>query len=82
MAKLCRITLLAFVFGDIPKGEVNGYTDWDLENTIDYCDGLLEEGFTHDPVDRDVNLRAFKTWAIQSRQSRPEASAKGETTEE
>ena len=63
--KLCRITVLAFKYGDIPKGRRNGYTNVDLENAIEYCQDLIEEGFTDEPMD-NFNLKDFISWAKAS----------------
>jgi hypothetical protein len=62
MAAICRITICAFIFGDIPKGLEHGYTDFDLINGIDYCEGLMEDGFTHDPIDQ-FSLTDYMAWA-------------------
>jgi len=62
MGNICRITIVAFIYGDIPKGIEHGYDNWDLENAINYCNGLIEEGFTHEPMD-DFNLKDFIVWA-------------------
>ena len=61
--KICRITILAFMFGDIPKGIEHGYDDWDLENGIQYCEELIKyEGLTHEPMD-NFDLKKYIEWA-------------------
>jgi hypothetical protein len=60
--KICRITIFAYLFGDIPKGKENGYDNWDLENAIQYCEELIEEGFTNEPMD-NFDLLDFIRWA-------------------
>jgi hypothetical protein len=62
MSKPCRITFMAFIFGDIPKGLEYGYTDWDLEVGADYCQALLEDGYTHEPHD-EFDLKGYIAWA-------------------
>lgn len=63
MANLCRCTVTAFIFGDMPKGLANGYDDYDLLNGIAYAEGLIEDyGFTHEPMD-GFNLRDYIAWA-------------------
>jgi hypothetical protein len=66
MSKLCRITVLAYLFGDIPKGLENGYEDDDLTNAIDYCEALLEEGLVREPMD-NFDLQDFIRWAKKTR---------------
>ena len=60
--KICRITILAFIYGDIEKGIENGYDDADLGNAINYCEELIEDGFAIEPMD-NFNLRDFINWA-------------------
>jgi len=63
--KICRITILAFIFCDIPKGKEYGYDNWDLENAIQYCKELIEyEKLTYEPMD-NFNLKDFIKWAKQ-----------------
>lgn len=59
--KICRITILAFLWGDVPKGE--GYDNDDLENGIQYCQELIEhENLTHEPMD-NFSLAEYINWA-------------------
>ena len=60
--KICRITILAYLFGDIPKGIENGYDDEDLENAIQYCSELKADGFVIEPMD-GFSLDKFIEWA-------------------
>lgn len=63
MAKICRITICAFIFGDIPKGLQNGYTDFDLTVGIDYCQALIDDyGMTTEPMD-GFSLSGYIEWA-------------------
>lgn len=62
MGKICRITILAFIFGDIPKGKEYGYENDDLKNAIRYCIHLIEDGFIFEPMD-NFNLKDFIKWA-------------------
>jgi hypothetical protein len=62
MAKLCRISALAFMWGDIPMAPENGYGPIDLINGIDYCEGLMEIGFANDPIDK-FSLSGYIEWA-------------------
>lgn len=62
MSKICRITIFAFIFGDIPMGYENGYETIDLLNTIDYCRFLISEGYEFEPID-NFNLKDFIDWA-------------------
>jgi hypothetical protein len=71
MARLCRITYMAFFFGDIPKGPEHGYTDDDLVAGITYCEHLLEGGFTHDPIDK-FDLQAYIRWAKEMLEPDPQ----------
>lgn len=57
--KICRITILDFVFGEQTEG---GYDKWDLENGIKWCEEMIEEGFTVDPMDK-FNLENYIGWA-------------------
>jgi len=61
--KICRCTILAFIFGDIPKGPENGFDNDDLENGIMYCEELIKyENLTHEPYD-NFNLKDYIEWA-------------------
>lgn len=60
--KICRITILAFLFGNIPKGDENGYNDYDLQNAIQYCEELIADGFKREPMD-NFDLKEFIAWA-------------------
>ncbi len=60
MAKLCRITVLAYMHQ--VEGPFDGYGCGDLENSIEYCEALIDEGFTEEPMDH-FNLRGFIVWA-------------------
>lgn len=63
MSAICRITICAYVFGDIPMGLENGYTRDDLVNGIDYCEGLMEDyGMTKEPHD-GFSLPGYTEWA-------------------
>lgn len=59
--KPCRITFLAFIFGDIPMGIENGYDKDDITNSIEYCKYLIEEGYYFEPHDK-FNLKNFIDW--------------------
>lgn len=63
MAHLCGITVQAFIYRDIPKGE--GYEDDDLLNAIMLCEDLLEAGHTLEPID-GFDLREFIAWATEA----------------
>jgi len=60
--KLCRIAVFAYQFGDIPKGQEHGYEDGDLLNAIEYCEDLVDQGLTKEPMDH-FGLRSFIKWA-------------------
>ena len=60
--KLCRITVFAYQFGDIPKGREHGYEDKDLLNAIEYCNDLIDQGFAKEPMDH-FGLQSFIKWA-------------------
>jgi hypothetical protein len=65
VSHLCKITVWAYWIRDrseLPKGKEHGWDDVDLENAIDYCTGLLEEGFTEEPMDH-FDLADFIAWA-------------------
>lgn len=61
--KLCHITVLAYQYGDIPKGIQNGYDNDDLANAIEYCKELQSEGFREEPID-EFDLADFIRWAV------------------
>ena len=60
MAKLCRVTVLAYMYQVV--GPFDGYGRDDLENAIEYCEALVDEGFTEEPMDH-FSLRGFIKWA-------------------
>jgi hypothetical protein len=60
--KICRITILAFLYPDIDLGIGNGYDEDDLENAIKYCQEYIEGGFEREPMD-DFDLKGFIQWA-------------------
>ncbi len=60
MAKLCRITVLAYQFEGI--GPRDGYERKDLENGIEFCEDLIEQGFKEEPMDH-FSLRGYIKWA-------------------
>jgi hypothetical protein len=65
MARLCSIAVWAYRIRDrseLPKGAEHGWDDKDLENAIDYCQQLIEDGYTREPLD-DFDLRDFIDWA-------------------
>lgn len=60
--KICRITIFAFMLGDIPKGKENGYDDDDLKNGIEWCQELIDNGYEIEPMD-SFNLKDYIKWA-------------------
>ena len=60
MAKLCRITVLAYQCEDV--GPRDGYARKDLENGIEFCEDLIEQGYTEEPMDH-FSLRGYIKWA-------------------
>lgn len=60
MGRICSVMIQAFQYGDIPKGQ--GYSDYDLENGIQYAEDYLDAGYKHEPMD-GFNLREFIAWA-------------------
>lgn len=65
MSKPCRITFLAFIWGDIPKGRKHGWIDHDLEVGIIWADGMIEDGFEIEPMD-DFNIRDYRAWCMKN----------------
>lgn len=62
MAKLCRITVLAFKWGPGQVKPSDGYARKDLVNGIEYCEDLIEQGFKEEPMDH-FSLRGYIKWA-------------------
>jgi hypothetical protein len=65
VAHLCGITVWAYRLRDrteLPKGIEYGWDNDALGNSIFHCEGLLELGYTREPMD-DFDLRDFITWA-------------------
>jgi len=60
MAKLCRITVLAYQFEGV--GPRDGYKRQDLENGIEFCEDLIDQGFKEEPMDH-FSLRGYIKWA-------------------
>ena len=66
MAKLCRITVFAFIWRPglrkLGLSVSDGYGRTDLENGIEYCEALIDEGLKKEPMDH-FSLRGYIKWA-------------------
>jgi hypothetical protein len=60
--------MLCFIWGDVPRGRYPRrlYSDGDLEDTSDYCQWLIDDGYTHEPHD-EFDLAAYIAWAKSQR---------------
>lgn len=77
MAHLCGIVVWAYRIRDrveLPKGNEHGWDDVALENAIEYCQALIEEGCVREPMD-DFDLRDFIDWAKSELSPIQEAAA-------
>ena len=62
MAKLCRITVLAYMWGPGQVNPSDGYGRKDLEIGIEFCEDLIDRGYIEEPMDH-FNLRGYIKWA-------------------
>jgi hypothetical protein len=57
---ICRIAMLAYIWKDMPA--FDGYTEQDLRDMIVWCNDMIDQGLTYEPIDR-FSLRGFIKWA-------------------
>lgn len=55
---ICQIMIRDFMYG----GHIEGYGVYDLVVSLDYVEGLEDDGFKLEPFHK-YNLKKFKKWA-------------------
>lgn len=61
MSKPCRLTFFAYMLNE---SQVKAYDKDDLINGIDYAEGLLAMGYSHEPHDL-FDLTGYIDWATK-----------------
>jgi len=61
MSKPCRLTFFAYMLQGVQRHS-RAYEKDDLENGIDYAEGLIAMGYSHEPHD-SFDLQGYIDWA-------------------
>lgn len=61
---ICRVAMMGFMWGDVPRYDGGRllWSDRDLRDMIQWCEDMISEGLTHEPIDR-FDLQGFIEWA-------------------
>lgn len=71
---LCQLMQMDY-HGILEGDPIEAYSEYDLQNGINYCEGWLEAGYTWDTIGQ-FNLRDFMAWCKNQLVQR---STRGET---